>query len=111
MRYIRYTILAIFMIVLVSLALANRGSVMVALLPEDLPMAANFQLELPLFAIIFAAILVGLVLGYVLEFFREHKYRKKAAVKNREAAQLSAEVAELKKESGKDDDDVLAILT
>ncbi|MCF6305387.1 MAG: lipopolysaccharide assembly protein LapA domain-containing protein [Rhodobacteraceae bacterium] len=111
MRYIRYTILAIFMIVLVSLALANRGLVMVALLPEGLPLAADFQLELPLFAIIFASILVGLVLGYLLEFFREHKYRKKAAVKNREAAQLSAQVAQLKKESGKDDDDVLAILT
>ncbi len=111
MRYIRYIILAVFMIALVSLALANRSPVMVALLPEGLPMAANFQIELPLFAIIFASILVGLVLGYVLEFFREHKYRKKAAVKNREAAQLSAQVAQLKKESGKDDDDVLAILT
>ena len=111
MRIIRYTILAIFMIVLVSLALANRAPVIVALLPEDLPLATNLMIELPLFAVIFASIVVGLVLGYLLEFFREHKYRKKAAVKNREAAQLSAEVALLKKESGKDDDEVLAILT
>jgi len=111
MRFIRYSILGIFMIVLVSLALANRSSVMVALLPKDLPFATNFQVELPLFAIIFAAIIVGLVLGYLMEFFREHKYRRQAAVKNRETAQLSAQVALLKKESGKDDDDVLAILT
>ncbi len=111
MRFIRYIILTIFMIVLVSLALANRDPVIVALLPNDLPLAANLRVELPLFAIIFVAIIVGLVLGYLLEFFREHKYRKKAAVKNREAAQLSAEVAQLKEESGKDDDDVLAILT
>ncbi len=111
MRFIRYSILAVFMIILVSLALANRAPVIVALLPDELPFSGNLKIELPLFAIIFAAIIVGLVLGYIMEYFREHKYRKKAAVKNREAAQLSAEVALLKKESGKDDDDVLAILT
>lgn len=111
MRIIRYSILAIFMILLVLLAMANRDLVLVALVPADLPFAAGLRMELPLFAIIFASIVVGLVLGYVLEFFREHKYRKKASVKNREAAQLSVEVAQLKKESGKDDDDVLAILT
>ena len=111
MRLIRYAILAIFMVLLVSLALANRAPVTVALLPAELPMATKLMIDLPLFVIIFGAIIVGLVLGYLMEFFREHKYRKKAAVKNREAAQLSAEVALLKKESGKDDDDVLAILT
>ena len=110
MRFLRLLILALFMVILVLLALANRTPVIVALLPADMPMAANFMIELPLFAIIFAAIGIGLVIGYLLEDFREHKYRRKAAVKNREAAQLSAEVAQLKKESGKDEDDILAIL-
>ncbi|MBL4806782.1 MAG: LapA family protein [Rhodobacteraceae bacterium] len=111
MCFLRYLILAVFMTVLVLLAIANRDPVIVSLLPSDIEIAKNFQIELPLFAIIFAAIVVGLVLGYLMEYFREHKYRRKAAQKNREAAKLSAEVVQLKKESGKDDDDVLAILT
>jgi len=110
MRYIKYFVLAVFMAVLVLVALANRGAVNVALLPEGLPFAGAFSREVPMFVVIFAAIAVGLLLGYFLEYFREHKYRRKAAVKNREAAQLVAEVAALKKSSGSDKDDVLALL-
>jgi len=99
------------MAALVLLALANRGTVSVAALPEGLPYADALRLDLPLFAVIFAAIGLGLLLGYFMEYFREHKYRRKAAVKNREAAQLAAEVAQLKKSSGSDEDDVLALLT
>jgi len=110
MRYIRYIILAAFMVALVSVALANRDAVSVSLLPEGLPFAAEFSRELPLFLVIFSAIGIGLLLGYFLEYFREHKYRRQAAVKNREAAQLAAEVAQLKKSNGSDEDDVLALL-
>ena len=110
MRYIRYIILTAIMAALVLVALANLGAVSVALLPDGLPYAAALTREVPLFVVIFAAIGVGLLLGYFLEYFREHKYRKKAAVKNREAAALAAEVAKLKKASGADEDDVLALL-
>lgn len=110
MRYIKYIILAVFMAALVLLALANREMVTIAALPEGLPYADMLNIEVPLFAVIFAAIGLGLMLGYFMEFFREHKYRRQAAVKNREAAQLSAEVAKLKKSSGSDEDDVLALL-
>ena len=110
MRYIKYLILAAFMAALVLLALANRGVVAVAALPEGLPYAETLRIEVPLFAIIFAAIGLGLLLGYFMEYFREHKYRRQAALKNREAAQLSAEIAKLKKSNGSDEDDVLALL-
>lgn len=110
MRYIKYFILAVFMAVLVLVALANRGAVSVALLPKGLPYAETFTRDVPMFVVIFAAIGVGLLLGYVMEYFREHKYRRQAAVKNREAAQLASEVAALKKSSGSDKDDVLALL-
>ncbi|HIP24570.1 MAG TPA: DUF1049 domain-containing protein [Rhodobacteraceae bacterium] len=110
MRYIKYIILAAFMAALVLLALANREAVLVSALPEGLPYAGAFSIEVPLFVIIFAAIGVGLLLGYLLEYFREHKYRRQAAVKNREAAVLSAELAKLKKSNGSDEDDVLALL-
>ena len=98
------------MAALVLVALANRGPVSVALLPEGLPFAAMLSREVPMFVVIFAAVGVGLLLGYLMEYFREHKYRRQAAVKNREAAQLAAEVASLKKSSGSDKDDVLALL-
>lgn len=110
MRYIKYIILAAFMGGLVLLALANRGAVTVAALPEGLPYADILHLDVPLFAVIFAAIGLGLLLGYFLEYFREHKYRRQAAVKNREAAALAAELAQLKKSNGSDEDDVLALL-
>jgi len=110
MRYIKYFILAVFMAALVLLALANREGILVSALPEGLPYAEALSIEVPLFVIIFAAIGVGLLLGYFLEYFREHKYRRQAAIKNREAAVLSAEVAKLKKSNGSDEDDVLALL-
>ena len=110
MRYIKYIILAAFMAALVLLALANRGAVLVSALPEGLPYAGVLRLEVPLFVIIFAAIGLGLLLGYFLEYLREHKYRRLAAVKNREAAALSAELSQIKKSNGSDEDDVLALL-
>ena len=110
MRYFKYLILAAFMAALVLVALANRGTVTVAALPDGLPYADELRLDVPLFAVIFAAIGLGLLFGYFLEYFREHKYRRQAAVKNREAAQLAAEVSKLKKSNGADEDDVLALL-
>jgi uncharacterized integral membrane protein len=110
MRFIKYIILAAFMAALVLLALANRAVVTVAALPDGLPFAGALHMQVPLFAVIFAAIGIGLLLGYVLEYFREHKYRRQAAVKNREAAALASEVAKLKKSNGSDEDDVLALL-
>lgn len=110
MRYIKYIILAAFMAGMVLLALANGGAVSIAALPAGLPYAEDLKLEVPLFVIIFAAIGAGLLLGYLLEYFREHKYRRQAAVKNREAAALASEVAKLKKSNGLDEDDVLALL-
>ncbi len=111
MRIIKYIILAAFMAALVLVALANRELVSIAALPEGLPYAETLRLEVPMFAVIFASIGAGLLLGYVLEYFREHKYRRQAAVKNREAAALASEIAKLKKTNGSDEDDVLALLT
>lgn len=110
MRYLKYLILAAFMGGLVLLALANGGPVTVSALPEGLPYADSFRLEVPMFLVIFAAMGAGLLLGYFLEYFREHKYRRQAAMKNREAAALAAEVALLKKSNGSEEDDVLALL-
>lgn len=110
MRFIRYSFYAVLMPVLVVLALANRQSVTLGLLPEQLADFFPVSVELPLFVIIMLAALTGLMVGYVLEFFREHKVRREAAEKRREVAHLNQEVKALKKEAGKEDDDVLALI-
>ena len=70
MRYIRYAFLAALAIVLVSIALANRGMVMLQLLPSGLADLAgmNRSIELPLFIVIFGGIVAGLLIGFVWEW-------------------------------------------
>ena len=51
-----------------------------------------------------------MVLGYLLEWLREHKHRRRASQKAREAARLNREVDRLRKQTGKPEDDVLALL-
>lgn len=110
MRFIRYSFYAVLMVVLVILALANRQSVTLGLLPEQLAEFFPVSIDLPLFVVIMLSMLGGLLVGYILEYFREHKLRRDAAVQKRQAAKLSREVSALKKEAGKEDDDVLALI-
>ncbi|KMW59891.1 Phosphate transport regulator [Candidatus Rhodobacter oscarellae] len=114
MRYIRYALLALIAIVLITLAVANRGPVTLRLLPEDIanlvrwPEAAT-GVTVPLFVVIFAGVVLGVLLGFVTEWIREHKFRAEAALGRRTAARLEREVSELKTDKH-DGDDVLALL-
>ena len=112
MRYIRYAFLAAVAIVLVSVALANRGMVTLQLLPSGLSELLGLQREisLPLFIVIFGGIVAGLVLGFVWEWLREHKHRAEAAAKDREVKRLERELKRTQSERDKDKDEVLAIL-
>ena len=92
------------------LAVANREAVTLHLLPQGLDRVMPLSIELPLFVVILASVVVGMVLGYLLEWLREHKHRRRAAQKAREAARLNREVAQLRKETGRPEDDVLALL-
>lgn len=112
MRYIRYAFLAALAIVLVSIAMANRGEVTLQLLPGGLSelFGLNWQIELPLFVVVFGGIVSGLVIGFVWEWMREYKHRRLASVKSREAKQLEREVTRLKGEKAGQKDEVLALL-
>ncbi|QFS82117.1 hypothetical protein FIU97_04935 [Roseivivax sp. THAF40] len=112
MRYIRYAFLAAVAIILISVALANRGLVTLQLLPNDLADLLGLQREisLPLFLVIFGGIVVGLILGFVWEWLREHKHRAEAARKDREVKRLERELKRTQTERDKDKDEVLAIL-
>lgn len=113
MRYVRIAFLACLGVVLVSVALANRGAVTLALLPDQLAglVGVNQRIALPLFVVIFASIVAGLLIGFVWEWLREYKHRKQVVRKEGEVRQLKREVSRLKgAQNGGPKDEVLAIL-
>jgi lipopolysaccharide assembly protein A len=108
-RTIKLVLLVLILIAIVLIALANREIVTVYLLPEPLDQIADVSVQVPLFLVGLVSILVGMILGYILEWLREHRYRRRLAQKEREAARLSQELDRAKK-SGKPEDDVMALL-
>lgn len=112
MRYIRYACIATFAVALIAVALANRGMVMLQLIPTEVAgwFAVNPQVELPLFIVIFGGIVAGLLVGFVWEWIREHNQRAEAARQAREMRRLEREVAKLKGEKHEGKDEVLALL-
>lgn len=112
MRYIRYLFLASLGLVLLTVALANRGAVTLSLFPEDAAvfMGQNPQIDIPLFLIIFGGIIAGIVIGFIWEWLREHKHRAEASTQRRERERLEREVDRLRGPKATRDDDVLAIL-
>lgn len=112
MRYIRYAFLAALAVCLITVALANRGTVTLHLLPEDLSgfLGFSWAVTLPLFIVIFAGIIAGILIGFVWEWFREHRIRAEGARHKRDKEQLAREVKALKTPEPKAGDDVLALL-
>ncbi|WP_135506898.1 lipopolysaccharide assembly protein LapA domain-containing protein [Roseovarius aestuariivivens] len=112
MRYIRYACIAIFGLALVLIALANRQTVEVDVLPPELAgfFALTPSYTVPLFVIMFGGVLAGLIIGFIWEWIREAKERAEAARQAREMARLRAEITRLKGEKHKDKDEVLVML-
>lgn len=111
MRTIKLILLALILLGIVVLAIANREPVTVQLLPADMAsLAPNAKVTLPLFAHGFIAILVGMVLGYLLEYLRETKHRRRASERTREAERLTREVDELRKTTNNPKDEIVALL-
>lgn len=111
-RILRYLLIAAFGLCLLTVAMANRAPVTLKALPDDLAAftGMSWQMELPLFAVIFGGIVVGLLVGFVWEWFREMKHRSTASQKSREVTRLERELAVLKDSTSVPKDDVLALL-
>ena len=110
MRTLKLLLLGLILVAIVVLALANREVVTLHLLPEGMERVMPLSIQLPLFVVSLLSIVAGMVIGYLLEWLREHKHRRRASQKAREAAQLNREVERLRKDSGRPEDDVLALL-
>ena len=115
LRYLRYLVLLAIAIVLVVVALANRGTVTLNSLPEGLLGVPGLDLlavsvQLPLFIVIFGGIAAGVIIGYVWEWVREHKHRAAMRSEHREVVKLKSEVKQLKGQANEGKDEVLALL-
>ncbi len=111
-RWLRYVLLVALGIVLLTIALANRTSVPVQLLPADMATFLGLSLgaQVPLFIVIFGGIVGGLLIGFVWEWLREMKHRSTATTKTREVSRLERELAQLREEKHGPQDEVLALL-
>ena len=112
MRYLRFALLLLLALGLILVAMANRNTVAVQLLPVDLAalLGVNFGLELPMFLVIFASIIAGLMIGFVWEWLREHKHRAAARQSGKAVTKLEHELAAMRDANSLPKDDVLAIL-
>ncbi|WP_227751682.1 lipopolysaccharide assembly protein LapA domain-containing protein [Tabrizicola oligotrophica] len=111
-RYLRYLFLAVLALSLLTVAMANRAPVQIKALPDDIAAFTGlaWQLELPLFLVIFGGMIAGLLIGFVWEWLRERKHRSAASRQSREVTRLERELAVMKDSVSVPKDDVLAIL-
>ncbi len=111
-RILRYLLLGLLAIFLLTVAVANRDPVTLQALPQDLGLflGLTWSIRLPLFLVIFGGIGVGLLIGFFLEWARESKHRATASTKAREVARLEREVTRLRAARPEPEDEVLALL-
>jgi lipopolysaccharide assembly protein A len=112
MRYLKWGLLALLAVVLLTVALANREVVELRLLPVEMAafLGIDLTIRLPMFLAIFGGIVAGLLIGFVWEWFREHKHRAAASRAQRDKAALEREVSRLKSTDPAPQDDVIALL-
>lgn len=108
MRYLRYLVLLVIGVFLITVAMANRETVDLHALPPDVAavIGIDWKIRLPLFLVGFGGIVVGILIGFVWEWVREHKFRSTAKTMTREVARLERQVAV----NAKPEDEVLALL-
>lgn len=92
MKYLRYAFLAIILLLCVTVALANRDPVTLALWPDTVTAFIGFgySLTLPLFVIVGLAVGLGLVLGLIWEWLRERGQRVEGKKAQKELARVNA---------------------
>ena len=111
-RYLRYLILVVVGLGLLIVALANRTPVLLKALPDDFAafLGVSWQMELPVFVVLFGGIVLGVLVGFLWEWAREHKHRATASTKTREVTRLERELATMRDATSLPQDDIIALL-
>lgn len=113
LRILKYLFLIVVAVALVMMAMANRETVVVELVPEALAgwFGIQYAVTLPLFLVILGGVTVGILVGFVWEWLREHRHRADARTHKRAAQALEREVKTLKGGTGRDPkDEILALV-
>jgi uncharacterized integral membrane protein len=92
MTYLRLALLAVMLVLAVTVALANRAPVTLALWPDSVTAILGFgyAVTLPLFVVLAGSVGLGLLMGFVWEWLRERGIRAEAARTRRELERLRA---------------------
>lgn len=91
-RFVLIAVLVPLAIVLVALAVANRGMTAFTLDPFN-PGNPALTWQMPLFVLLFAAIVIGLIVGSLVTWFKQGHYRKLARQRSQEAEMLKQAAA------------------
>ena len=111
-RYIRVIFLTCLSITLLTLAVANRELVDIRILPSELEgfLGGGMILSIPIFVLFLCGVIFGLFVGFVWEWIREMKHRSASSRKSKELAKVENELSQLKRESGRNEDEILLLL-
>ena len=112
MRFFRLIFVAALALILVAVALANRGIVTLSAFPANFGqyLGGRWSVDLPLFLVIFLAFALGMLAGLIWEWLREAHFRREARQRNAEVVRLESEVGHLRDRHAAPRDEVLAIL-
>ena len=113
MKVLRYALLAVVLVLCVTIALANRAPVTLALWPDTITAFVGFgySVTLPLFVLVGGAVGAGLLLGLIWEWLRERGQRVDGARARRELDRVRSGQAPAVQPSAQGPrDQVLAIL-
>lgn len=86
-RFILIAVLVPLAIILVALAVANRGPASFTLDPFN-PGNPALTWQMPLFVLIFAGIAIGMIVGSLATWVKQGRYRKLARQRSQEAEML-----------------------
>ena len=112
MRFIRLLFVLTLAVLLLAIALANRGAVTLKAFPASLDQyfGGSWQVTVPLFLVIFLAIVFGIIVGFIWEWLREAHLRAESKARAQDLARLQREVGDLRRTHAAPMDEVLAIL-
>ncbi|MBU3030152.1 LapA family protein [Paracoccus marinaquae] len=112
MRFLRLLFVAVLAIILIAVALANRGIVTLSAVPPNFAqhLGGRWSVDLPLFLVIFVAFASGMLAGLVWEWLREAHIRREARQRSRDIARLEGEVGQLRDRHAAPRDEILAIV-
>ena len=86
-RFMLIAVLVPLAIILVALAVANRGVASFTLDPFN-PGNPALTWQMPLFVLLFAAIVIGMIVGSLATWIKQGRYRKLARQRSQEAEVL-----------------------